>query len=787
MIAKTISHYRILEKLGGGGMGVVYKAEDIKLKRTVALKFLPPDLTRDEEAKERFIHEAQAASALDHPNICTIYEIDETEDGQMFIAMAYYEGETLKKKVASNQLSVNSVIDYAIQIAQGLAKAHEHGITHRDIKPANVMVTKDGVVKIVDFGLAKLAGQKRLTKTGMTVGTIAYMSPEQAQSIDADHRSDIWSFGVVLYEMLTGQLPFKGEYEQAVVYSILNEDAEPITGLRTGVPMELERIVDKAMAKRPDERYQRVDEMLVDLKRVSKEAETGKVKVRPAKEKLHPRERAIRYGRWAGLALLLAIAGLFLWQKVGERTSTRSDSRPKIRLAVLPFDNITKNPEDEYFSDGMTDEMISKLSKISGFGVIARTSVMQYKTAPKSIADIGQELRVSKVLEGSVRKAMDKLRISVKLVDVATQEQIWSDEYDKEFADVFAVQNEVAQQVASALRVELSPTEKRQIEKRGTESLEAYNLYLQGMYYINKFTPEGPLKGIEFFNQAIKIDPEFAHVYAGLARAYGILDNSAFRPPLEVGPKRKAYALRALEIDPTLSEAYAELAAFLFGFDWDWEAAENTLKKALEFKPPAVTARLHYAIFLSALGRHDEALAEIRLAQELNPVDLVSHSGEGIYLFLARRYDEAIKQFNETIAMDPNFPIPYVWSALTYIEKGMVDEALVAGEKYTVLTGGSGLGVAVQGYIYARAGRRSEAQNIVEQLVQYSKQRYVPAIVVALIYAGLGETDLALEWLEKAYEQRDPQMFRIKVVPSFDPLRSDPRFIALLKKMGLEK
>jgi tetratricopeptide (TPR) repeat protein len=435
----------------------------------------------------------------------------------------------------------------------------------------------------------------------------------------------------------------------------------------------------------------------------------------------------------------------------------------------------------------MTDEMIAKLSKISGFGVIARTSVMQYKIAPKSIADIGQELRVSKIIEGSVRKAADKLRIAVKLIDVKTQEPVWSTEYDKELADVFAIQSEVAQQVASALRVELSSSEKHQIEKRGTESLEAYNLYLQGLYYINKFTPEGLQRGIEFFNQAIKIDPDFALAYSGLATAYNRVGNSAYRPPLEVCPQAKTYALRALEIDPTLPEAYASLASMQFIFDWDWPAAEIAIKKVLEFESPPVVGRLSYANFLSALGRHNEALAEIKRAQELDPVYLVYQSNEGIILFLARQYDEAIEQFNKTIAMDSNFPLPYVWSALTYIEKGMVEEALAAGEKYTVLTRGSGLAVAVQGYIYARAGRRSEAQKIAEQLIQYSKQRYVPAVVIAQIYAGLGETDLALEWLEKAYQQRDPQMFRIKVAPSLDPLRSDPRFIALLKKIGLEK
>ena len=788
MTGKTISHYRILEKLGGGGMGVVYKAEDTKLKRTVALKFLPPDLTRDEEAKERFVNEAQTASSLDHPNICTIYEIDETEDGRMFIAMACYEGETLKQQVASGKLQVTDVIDVAIQIAQGLGRAHEAGITHRDIKPANIMITTRGEVKIVDFGLAKLAGQPRLTKTGMTVGTVAYMSPEQVQGIDADHRSDIWSFGVMLYEMVTGQLPFKGQSEQAVVYSILNKEAEPIISTasgRTDVPMKLERLVSKAMAKRPDERYQRVDEMLADLKRIGKKGETVTVEVRPSGKQRLLSQRAIRYGRWAAFILLLAIAGLFLWQKARERISTLSDSRPKIRLAVLPFDNITQNPEDEYFADGMTDEMIAKLSKISGFGVIARTSVMQYKTAPKSIADIGQELNVSKVLEGSVRKAADKLRIAVKLIDVKTQEPIWSTEYDKEFADVFAIQSEVAQQVASALRVELSPSEKRQIEKRGTENLEAYNLYLQGHYYAGKYTLPGLNKGLELFNKAIELDPKFAQAFAGLARCYYNLGHGGYLAPIEVFPKGKAAVLRALEIDPTLAEAHSALAYILLMFDWDWPAAEKAFKHAIELSPDEARTHFLYAVFLNSMGRFDEALSENKRSQMLDPLAVASHNQEGIILYLARRYDEAIEQFRKTLAMDSTYFLAYDWLAPCYLEKGMVEEAFEANQKAMAL--GSAFAAAWRGYLLARIGKKPEAQKVLDRLLLASQQRYVPPSLIVLIYSGLGEKDKAFEWIEKAYEARDTQIIRLKAFPAVDNLRSDPRFITLLKKIGLEK
>ncbi|MFQ5821630.1 MAG: protein kinase [bacterium] len=786
MIGKTISHYRILEKLGGGGMGVVYKAQDTKLKRTVALKFLPPDLTRDDEAKERFLQEARAASKFDHPNICTIYEIDETPDGQTFIVMAYLEGETLKSKIESGSVGANGrsplpgaeAVDIAIQIAKGLAKAHEKGIMHRDIKPANVMVTRDSIVKILDFGLAKLTGATQLTKTGTTMGTVAYMSPEQAVGEKVDHRTDIWSLGVVLYEMLCGQLPFKGEYEQAVVYSILNEDPERITDLQAEIPSELETIVNKALQKDSPERYQSAEEMLSDLQAFREGTKPAVAKTRPVQ--LSPKKRVYLYGGLAALLVFILI-GFFIFRP------TKTPPMDKIRLAVLPFDNITRNPDDEYFADGMTDEMISKLSKIAGFGVIARTSVMQYKTAPKTISEIGQELRVSKILEGSVRKAADKLRITVQLVDVATQEPIWSDDYDRQLADVFAIQSEVAQQVASALRVELSPSEKSLIEKRGTESLEAYNLYLQGSYYANKRTPQGLNKGIEYFSEAINLDPEFAIAFAGLANSYNIIATYSYLPSSEVMAKGKAAALRALEIDKMLAEAHTELARILYWLDWDWPAAENAFKRAVELNPSYARAHQGYARFLTHTGRHEQALAEIKRTQKLDPLYLISHTNEGEILYYARRYDEAIEKLNETIAMEPNFLVPYLFLGLSYLEKGMVEQASVAAEKYIKLSGSAPIALAFQGYIYARAGKRSEAQPILDQLKQLSKQRYVAPSFMALIYTGMGENDRAFEGLEEAYKARDLNLIFLKVAPFVDSLRSDPRFTALLKKIGLEE
>jgi len=780
MIGKTISHYKILEKLGAGGMGVVYKAEDIKLKRTVALKFLPHDLTRNDEAKERFVLEAQAASALDHPNICNIYEIDETEPapgepgGQLFIAMACYEGETLKQKLAGGSLSVDDAVETAIQVAQGLAKAHEKGIVHRDIKPANIMITNDEVVKILDFGLAKLSGATQLTKTGTTLGTLAYMSPEQAQGVEVDQRTDIWALGVIMYEMLSGQHPFKGDYEQAVIYSILLEEPEPLSNLSA----ELAQIVQKALSKEPADRYQSSGEMLNDLRAFQEGTKPAAAKTRPVQSSL--RKRVYLFGALAALLVLTLI--LFLTFRPLEPPPV-----DKIRIAVLPFDNITQNPEDQYFADGITDEMISKLSKIASFGVIARTSVMQYKTRPKTILEIGEELRVTKILEGSVRKAADQLRITVKLVDVATQEPIWSFDYDRKPADVFAIQREVAQQVASALRVELSPAEKSQLAKRGTESLEAYNLYLQGHYYANKGTLQGLNKGIEYFKEAIEVDSEFAIAYAGLAKCYHRLGYWGYLPPKEVYPKAKAAALQALQIDDAMGEAHAELAHIRFRFDWDWSAAESGYRHAIELNPNDVRARQLYATFLRTMGRHDEALAEIKRSQQVDPLYLPSHLDEGNILFNTRRYDEAIEKLNGTIAMEPSFSFPYFWLALSNLEKDMVEEAIGTARKLMTLPGGASLGVVALGYIYGRSGKKHEAQKILEQLLQVSKQKYVPASAIALIYIGLGEKDQAFEWLEKAYETHDPRLLELRVSPLVDSLRSDPRFKALLKKMGLKE
>ncbi|MFQ5640257.1 MAG: protein kinase, partial [bacterium] len=480
MINQTISNFKILEKLGSGGMGVVYKAEDTKLERTVALKFLPQGLTRDEEAKKRFMYEAQAASALDHPNIGTIYEVEQTDMGQMFIVMAYYDGETLGGKIERGPQPIDEAIDISLQIAQGLAEAHGKEIVHRDIKPANIMMTTDKVVKIVDFGLAKLAGRTKLTKDDSTLGTVAYMSPEQAQGAEVDHRTDIWALGAVLYEMISGRQPFEGEYEQAVMYSIMNEDPEPITGLRTGVPMELERTVNKCLEKEPSDRYQQVIELIVDLRRLKKETESKKILARTGVKAKTPKKRTRTFvltGILLGV-LILAVAGYFFFAP-GE---TEPTSERKM-LAVLPFENLGP-PEQEYFSDGITEEIISRLAGIRALGVISRTSITQYKQTDKTLQQIGEELGVGYVLEGTVRwdhspDGPGRVRVTPQLIRVSDDTHLWSDRYNAVLTDIFQVQSDIAERVSEVMNVAVLASERRSLESIPTDNLEAYDAYLR--------------------------------------------------------------------------------------------------------------------------------------------------------------------------------------------------------------------------------------------------------------------------------------------------------------------
>jgi serine/threonine-protein kinase len=780
MTGQIISHYKILEKLGGGGMGVVYKARDLKLDRFVALKFLPHHLIADDEEKKRFIHEAKSASALDHPNICTIYEIDETEDEQMFIAMAYYEGETLKKKIDRGPLPLDEAINLAIQVAQGLQCTHEAGITHRDIKPANVMITNKGQAKIMDFGLAKLAGQKtRLTKTGMTVGTLAYMSPEQLQGIDADHRSDIWALGVVLYEILTGKLPFKGEYEAAMVYSILNEPPEPIIALRAGVPMELERIVNKAVAKNTNARYQHIDEILVDLRSLQTDFASGASKQRLTAAKFSKKKRFYLYGGFA--TVLIFLIGIILFRGARE-TYPKHDS-----IAVLPITNLSGDPELEYFADGMTEALITDLAQISALKVISRTSVMQYKGAKKPLPEIANELKVDVVLEGSVQCFGERVKITAQLIEAATDRHLWAKSYERELRDILALQNEVARAVADEIQVKLTPQEQARLMSVHPVNPEAYQAYLKGRYYWNKRTKEGFKKGIDYFTTAIEIDPAYALAYAGLADCYNLLGNWGYLPPKETFPKAKVAAMKAIEIDERLAEAHTSLAFLSMFYDWDWLEAEREFKRAIELNPNYATAHQWYGEYLALVrGQFDQAIAEMKRAQELDPLSLTISANLGWVIYLSRQYEQAIEQLRKTLELDPSFVLAHLHLGWVYVQEARYEEAIAELQKVVTFSEDAGYALVSLGTAYALSGKKVEAQKVLKKLKGTSKQHYISPGHMAFVYIGLGEKDQAFAWLEKAYEKRDGWLVYL-MDPCFDPLRSDPRFTELLKKVGLEK
>ena len=740
MIGRTISHYKILEKLGEGGMGVVYKAEDTTLKRTVALKFLPADLTRDEEAKERFVHEAQAASSLDHPNICNIHEIDETDDGQIFICMAYYEGETLRKKISRKPLKLEEAIDIAIQVADGLAEAHGQDAVHRDLKSANVMITKEGVVKIIDFGLARLAGQTKLTKAGTTMGTAAYMSPEQARGEHVDHRTDIWSMGVVLYEMIAGELPFKGDYEQAVIYLIMYEDSEPITGLRTGVPTELERIVDKAMSKSPDDRYQHMDEMIVDLRSVKKEFKSGM-----SKEPL---------------------------------SKTKSLSS----IAVLPFVNMSADPENEYFSDGMSEDIINALTQLKDLRVAARTSSFWFKGKSAEIAEVGAKLNVDTVLEGSVRQAGNRLRITAQLINVADGYHLWSERYDRELDDVFAIQDEIATAIAEKLKVALLGERDQSLVKPSTQNLKAYQLYLEGRFYWNRRELR---RGLECFERAVDYDPDYALAYAGVADSYALL---AFgyggARPTESLPKAKQAAERALELDESLAEAHNSLA-YVSLYDWEWPTAAREFKRAIELNASYVAARYYYAFYLWLVeGRTDEAIAEAQRAVEIDPLDSHAAGMLGLVLWGARRSHEAIAFLEKAIVHDPTYFFLHRCLGLAFQAEPMHTEAIAALEQAANLSGRDPLVQSELASAYALSGATQKAEDLLEELTARSRQQYVSPLLFAFIQLALGMKDEALASLERAYNEHDPMLVPTKRWPSFKPLHGDPRFESLLRRIG---
>jgi TolB-like protein/tRNA A-37 threonylcarbamoyl transferase component Bud32 len=670
MIGRTISHYEILAEIGGGGMGVVYKARDTKLERPVALKFLPPELTRDPDAKRRFVHEAKAASALQHHNICTIHEIDETDDGGLFICMDCYEGQTLKQKIARAPVPIDAAVDIVSQVAEGLSKAHEAGMVHRDIKPANILITSDGVVKIVDFGLAKLAGQTKLTKTGTTVGTVAYMSPEQAKGESLDHRTDIWSLGVVLYELITGQLPFKSDYEQAVVYSILNETPESITQSRSDAPKELERIVARAMEKQPDKRYQSAKELLADLAKVR---ERVLRKASPAGA--NPRTGGSRRGRriaWLGAGVAVVALAAYVGVTRFEVGPKESEPSGRKKIAVLPFENLGAS-DDEYFADGMTEEITSRLAAVEGLGVISRTSVVNYDRTGKSMREIGDDLNADYVLEGTVRwdrraGGPGSVRITPQLIRVADDTHVWSDRYDRELQDVFGIQSDIAKAIVEQMGVTLLDRERRILDARPTENMDAYQAYLRGLEYTRELGGSGEAKLLaqRMFERAVELDPAFALAYAWLSNVHSYMYYVAFDRSHNRAVMAKEAVDHALRLKPGLAEAHMALGSYYYRCEMDFGKSLEQFEIARRDLPS--DAYLHYMVgnVKREEGEWEASLDAYKTAFELDP-----RSGEigkeiaFTYMF-QRKYEEAVAYWDRCISLSPEHTGAYETKAQVY-------------------------------------------------------------------------------------------------------------------------